>query len=130
MSPTAPLLPIAPGDFITPVKEDTAIDNDAKGLGSTRGQFITARSAGSDRVIGAADLSVLVFSGNLLNQADNASPELGVLDAHEGFRERKPIRRGEEVGDIGGRRRFIQSVRLSGQGRCAFEEEWNRDFQD
>ena len=65
--PTAHLLPFSPGDFITPVKEDTAIDNDAKGLGSTRGQFITARSAGSDRVIGAADLSVFIFSGDLLN---------------------------------------------------------------
>ena len=89
----------------------------------------SAPSAGSDRMV-AADLSVFAFSGDLLNQVNDASPELGVLNAHEGFRERKPIRRGEEVGDIGGRRRLIQSVRLSGQGRCAFEEEWNRDFQD
>ena len=103
---------------------------DAKGLGSTRGQFITARSAGSDRVIGAADLSVLVFSGNLLNQVNDASPQLSVLNTHEGFREREPIRCGEEVGDIGGRRRFVQSVCLFRQGGSAFEEEWDWDLQD
>jgi hypothetical protein len=35
------------------IKEDTAIDNDAKGLGSRRGQSITAWAAGSDRIIAA-----------------------------------------------------------------------------
>jgi hypothetical protein len=41
-----------------------------------------------------SDLLVFVFSSNLHDQVNDTSPELGVLDAHEGFRERKPIRRG------------------------------------
>jgi hypothetical protein len=37
---------------------------------------------------------LFVLSGDLLNQADNGSPEFRVLDAHVGLRECKPVRRG------------------------------------
>ena len=47
------------------------------------------------------DLFRFVFSGDLLNQSNNGPPELSVFDVHIGFREREPVRRGIEGGDIG-----------------------------
>jgi hypothetical protein len=64
------------------------------------------------------DLFRFVFCGDLLDQSNNGSPELGVFDLHIGFRERKPVRRGEEAGDKVAR--LVQDGRWSG---CIFEEE-------
>src|SRR5258706_600066 len=64
------------------------------------------------------DLFRFVFSGHLLNQSNNGSPEFGVFDLLVGFRERKPLRRGEEAGDIVAR--LVQDRRRPG---CIFKEE-------
>ncbi len=69
------------------------------------------------------DLFRFVFSGHLLNQSNNGSPELGVFDPHVGFREREPLRRGEEAGDIVAR--LVEDRRWSG---CTFEEEGDGDL--
>jgi hypothetical protein len=64
-----------------------------------------------------------VFAGDLLNQSNNGLPELGVCDLFVRFRERQPVRRGEEAGDIVAR--LLQDPRLSGY---IFEEEGNWDL--
>ncbi len=64
-----------------------------------------------------------VFSGDLLDQSNNGSPELGVLDVHKGSHEGEPLRRGEEIGDIGGR--LVQYIGQSGR---TFEEEGDWDL--
>jgi hypothetical protein len=67
------------------------------------------------------DLSI--FSSDLRNQVNDASSELGAFDAYEGFRERKPIRRSEEFGDIGWERCFAQFMLRSGRDGRTFKEE-------
>ena len=56
------------------------------------------------------DLLVLVFSGDLLNQVNNGSPEFRVFDAHVGLRQRNPVRCGEEIRYVG-RLRLVQCIR-------------------
>jgi hypothetical protein len=48
------------------------------------------------------DLLVFIFSGDLPNQTNNRSPEFRIFDAHVGPCERKPVRCGEEIRDVGG----------------------------
>src|ERR1700731_745792 len=69
--------------------------------------------------------------GDLLDQIDDATPELGLLDLHEGLGEGEPIRGGEEVryvargGSLG-----HAAVGLRMEGRGALEEECYRDLQN
>ena len=65
----------------------------------------------------------VIFSGDLLNQSNNGLPEPGVFDVPVGFREREPLRRGEEAGDIVAR--LVEDRRWSG---CTFEEEGDGDL--
>jgi hypothetical protein len=53
--------------------------------------------------------SIQVVARNLLDKRDDASPDLWLLYAHECPREREPFGRGEEVKNVGGRRRFSNS---------------------
>ena len=69
------------------------------------------------------DLFRFVFSGDLLNQSNNGPPELSVFDVHVGFREREPVRRGEEAGDI-----VARLVQYIGQSGCTFEKEGDWDL--
>jgi hypothetical protein len=67
--------------------------------------------------------NVVRLSGRLLNQSNSGSPELVVSDLLVGFRERKPLRRGEEAGDmVAG---LVEDRRWSGR---SFEEEGDWDL--
>ena len=65
----------------------------------------------------------VIFSGDLLNQSNNGLPEPGVFDVPVGFRERKPLRCGEEAGDI-----VTRLVRDRGWSGPIFEEERDWDL--
>jgi hypothetical protein len=45
--------------------------------------------------------SVLVIACNRFDKVDDATPEFGLLDAHERLGEREPVMRGEEVEHVG-----------------------------
>ena len=75
-------------------------------------------------MIRTATLSGFVISSDLLHQVNNGSPELSVLDAHVGFREREPLRRGEEFREIVGR--LVQYI---GQSGYTFEKEGDWDAE-
>ena len=47
-------------------------------------------------------LAGLIVAGHFLDQIDDAPPQLGILDPDESARQRKTVRGGEEVGDVGG----------------------------
>src|SRR5437667_8650960 len=67
------------------------------------------------------------LSGNLLDEVDDAAPELRILDPGERFGEHKPIGRGEEVGHVVRRRRRALHPGCTLYARRALEEErhWN-----
>src|SRR5580692_12493339 len=75
--------------------------------------------------------SVLVV-GDLLDQVDDATPQLGIIDARERLGEGEAVRGGEKIGDIGGRGRLTDMVvaRSRLDVRRAFEEERDRHLKD
>src|ERR1039457_2576378 len=72
--------------------------------------------------------------GDLLDQIDDATPELGLLDLHEGLGEGKPVGGGQEVryvGRGGGLAHALGAVAgLRMEARRSLEEECHRDLQD
>src|SRR5580704_17823700 len=75
--------------------------------------------------------SVLVV-GDLLDQVDDATPQLGIIDARERLGEGEAVRGGEKIGDIGGRRRLTHMLvaRSRLNMRRALEEECDRHLED
>src|SRR5208337_4083009 len=70
---------------------------------------------------------ISVFTINdLLHEIDDPASELRVLDPRECFCEHEPVRRGEEVGYIGRRRRRALRLGCTWYARRAFEEERHR----
>src|ERR1700730_3245925 len=67
---------------------------------------------------------------DLLDQIDDATPELGLLDLHEGLGEGKPVRGGEEVRYVARGGSLGHAVGLRMEGRRALEEECHRDLQN
>jgi hypothetical protein len=76
----------------------------------------------------ARTLFVSAIALGLFDKVDDATPELGVLEPHEGLGERKPIRRGKEVGHVGWRRSI--AFGLSRRMRRTLEEEGHGYLQD
>src|SRR5437016_9862850 len=74
--------------------------------------------------------SNIALSGNLLHEADDAAPELRILDLSERFGERKPIGRREEVGHVVRRRRRALHPGCARDARRALEEECHWNLQD
>jgi len=72
----------------------------------------------------------LFLARNLLDEADDAAPELRILDPGECFGERKPIGRREEVGDVVRRRRRALHPGCARYARRALEEECHWNLQD
>ena len=74
----------------------------------------------------------LLLARDLLDEVDDATAQLAVLDAHERLRQRQPVGGCEEVGDVGRRRCFAHAGEAgrARRARGALEEEGDRDLQD
>src|ERR1700736_5281403 len=68
--------------------------------------------------------------GDLFDQIDNATSELGLLDLHEGLGEGKPVRGGEKVRYVGRGGGLAHAVALRVDARRALEEECHRDLEN
>ena len=75
-------------------------------------------------------LASIVLVGDLLDEIDNAAAQLFVLDACERLDQRKPIRSGDEFGDIVRRRSFTHAAAAAVKMRRALEEKRCRHLQD
>src|ERR1700742_2034061 len=64
--------------------------------------------------------------GDLLDQGDDAAPQLGIGDTSEGARQRQPFGGREEIRDIGWRGPFAEPVAAGCAGRPALEQEGHR----
>jgi hypothetical protein len=53
---------------------------------------------------------LIVLAGNLLNEINDAAPELGFVDPHERLAQGKPLASDEEIRHVGGRRCLFHSV--------------------
>src|ERR1700719_143812 len=60
---------------------------------------------GTEPIRPVAAASALVVDGDLLDEVDDAAPQLGVADARERFGERQSVRRRKKIGHVGRRRR-------------------------
>src|SRR5665213_716718 len=59
--------------------------------------------------------------GDLLDQVDDAAPELGVGDAREGAGQRQTLGGREEIGNVGRRGAFGETLGAGGAGRSPLE---------
>src|SRR4029453_8562021 len=53
---------------------------------------------------------LIVLAGNLLNEINDAPPEVGFVDPHESLAQRKPLASGEEIRHVGRRRCLFHFV--------------------
>src|SRR5262249_42201307 len=70
------------------------------------------------------------LAGDLLDQVDDAPPQLRVVDAHESLGQREPVRRCEKVRHVGRRWCVLAGRSSAGEIGCALEEESDRNLQD
>src|ERR1700743_1234454 len=67
--------------------------------------------------------------GDLLDHIDNAAPKLGVGNAGDGTGQGQPLRRREEIGNIGGRSAVAESACARDAARSSLEQERDRHLQ-
>src|SRR5665213_938077 len=66
---------------------------------------------------------------DLLDHVDNTATQLGVGDAGEGAGQSEPFRCREEIGNVGWRGAFAETVPARGAARSALEQERDRHLQ-
>src|SRR4029079_3684989 len=95
------------------------------------GQDVGERWARPARKMSGDSASALA-AGNLLDQVDDAPPELGIVDAHERLGERQAVGGREKIGHIGGRGRLAEAFRSrhTGNARRPVKEERHRHLKD
>src|SRR5260370_41757456 len=67
--------------------------------------------------------------GDLLDQFDDAAPELGVGDARERTRQRQTLRRRQKIGNVSRRGAFGEAFGAGGAARSSLEQKRNRDLK-
>jgi hypothetical protein len=95
-----------------------------------RGQDVGKRWALAHRAVGGLLLALLARR-DLLDEINDAPPQLGVADPHEGLGECQTVRGGEKVGDISRRGCFSHSFRppCARDVRRTIEKERDRHLQ-
>ena len=74
--------------------------------------------------------AVLFVARNLLDEVNDATSKLRLLDAHERLGEREPVGRGEEVEHVGRRGCLAEPLRLPRLMRRALKEKRHGNLQD